>query len=727
SVISTATLMDDLAREPRSLQLFADRELRSEKGSRLLLVIDQFEELLTLCRSEEERTAWIGNLLTSAYAADCPVVVVIALRADFYAPCANYPELRQALAEHQEYIGAMNNAELRRAIEEPARRGGWELEAGLVDLLLRDVGNEPGALPLLSHALLETWERRQGRLLTLSGYTSSGGVREAIAETAERVFTDQFTREQQAIARRIFLRLTEPSEEACTADTRRRARFSELILKPEEAATTRTVLKALADARLIITSEDTAEVAHEALIREWPTLRRWLEENREGLRLQRHLTEAAQEWSVLGREPDFLYRGVRLAQARDWAKEHGDEMNVLEREFLSASIEEHDQEIKERESQRQRELEAAQRLAATQQQANVQLRKRALYLADAFVIAFIMALVALYFGDQARRTAIIAQNNARTAFARELAAESIGNLSADPERSVLLALQGTDLTYSVDRTVLPEVVEALHRAVQASHTQLTLQSPAEVETVAFSPDGTRLASFSSDGNTIVWDARTGQELFAIPGQALGYHVFATQRLAFNPDGKRLAITAQNDVKIIDASSGRPMITFSGHTAEVMAVAFSADGSRLATGSGDKTAKIWDASTGKLLLDLPAGRTDMVTSIEFSPDGTRIATASDTKIIKIWDGATGQLLLAVRSISDPYVSHASFGPEGKVLVVASGSETISLWDASSGALLYEFHPAGGSDTIALSPDGAEIVTGNFDGTIDLLDAKTHNVL
>jgi hypothetical protein len=268
SVTAAATLMDDFAREPRSLQIFVKRKLGLENGSRLLLVVDQFEELFALCRSEEEQTAFINNLLTAGSEEHGPVIVVITLRADFYAHCASYPKLREALAQHQEYIGTMNEEELRRAIEEPAQRARWEFESGLVDLLLHDVGWEPGALPLLSHALLETWQRRRGRTMTMSGYASSGGVRGAIAETAETVFTDQFTREQQAIARRIFLRLTELNDETSTADTRRRATFNELVLKPEEAATTHAVLKALADARLITTNADSAEVAHEALIRE---------------------------------------------------------------------------------------------------------------------------------------------------------------------------------------------------------------------------------------------------------------------------------------------------------------------------------------------------------------------------------------------------------------------------------------------------------------------------
>jgi hypothetical protein len=276
-------------------------------------------------------------------------------------------------------------------------------------------------------------------------------VRGAIAETAEAVFADQFNREQQAIARRIFLRLTELGDETATGDTRRRASFTELILNPEEATATQSVLKALADARLITTSQDSAEVAHEALIREWPTLRGWLEDNREGLRLHRHLTEAAHEWLASNREPDGLYRGARLAQAREWAVTHDEEMNALECEFLEASIALSECEAAERESQRQRELEAAQRLAeAEKQRAEVesqraeeqarsagQLRKRALYLAGAFVIAVGMAFVALFFGAQARQAAIAAQDQQRVAFSRELAAAAISNLDVDPERSIL--------------------------------------------------------------------------------------------------------------------------------------------------------------------------------------------------------------------------------------------------------------------------------------------------
>src|SRR6266545_566696 len=185
SVTATATLMDDLMQDPRSLTLFLARQ---NPKQHTLLVLDQFEELFTLCRDEFEREAFIDNLLTTLNQSEGNITLILTLRADFYAHLAQYPELREAVAKQQEYIGPMTTEELRRAIEEPAKRGHWVFEPGLIDLILRDVGDEPGALPLLSHALLETWKRRAGHTLTLKGYADAGGVRGAIAYTAERVY-----------------------------------------------------------------------------------------------------------------------------------------------------------------------------------------------------------------------------------------------------------------------------------------------------------------------------------------------------------------------------------------------------------------------------------------------------------------------------------------------------------------------------------------------------------
>ncbi|MFL5678659.1 MAG: adenylate/guanylate cyclase domain-containing protein, partial [Chloroflexota bacterium] len=216
----TAALIDDLAAERRSLHLFARQRLvPGRRPQRVLLVVDQFEEVYTLSRDEGERIAFLDNLL-SAIDGDGPVTVLLTLRADFYDRLAAHDGLRTAVAENQEYIGPMTAAELRRAIEAPAEAGGWELSPGLVDLILHDVGEEPGALPLLSHALLETWRRRRGNVMTLKAYAESGGVRGAIARTADRVYHAELDDAQQEIARSVFLRLTELGEG--NQDTRRR-------------------------------------------------------------------------------------------------------------------------------------------------------------------------------------------------------------------------------------------------------------------------------------------------------------------------------------------------------------------------------------------------------------------------------------------------------------------------------------------------------------------------
>jgi hypothetical protein len=338
----------------------------------------------------------------------------------------------------------MNADELRRAIEEPARRGGWELEPGLVETLLKDVGAgenrqpEPGGLPLLSHALLETWKRRRGRKLTLRSYTESGEVRGAIAKTAESVYS-RLTPLGQTIARRIFISLTELGEG--TQDTRRRAALGELSPNPDEAANVQAVLKLLADERLVTTDEKTVEVAHEALIREWPTLRGWLDEDREGLRLHRQLTEDAQEWEVLKRDEGALYRGARLAQAEEWAEKHDDEMTALEREFVLASHALVGREVAEREAQRLRELNTARKLAhATQarltaeaerareaEQSAKRLRIRSRIAIGVGLVAVVAGVVAIFFGLQAQRQASIA----RTAEAQAVTAQAL----ADEQRS----------------------------------------------------------------------------------------------------------------------------------------------------------------------------------------------------------------------------------------------------------------------------------------------------
>jgi hypothetical protein len=358
SVTATSTLMDDLKHDSRSLRLYVKKSLGETKS---LLLVDQFEETFTLCKDADERKAFIENLLSLADD-DNIARVVITLRADFYAHCAEYDGLRLALDKHQKYIGAMTPDELRQAITAPAQSAGWNFQPGLVDLILQDVGTEPGALPLLSHALLETWKRRQGHTLTLQGYHAAGGVKKAITQTAESVY-DKLTPAEQTIARGIFLRLTELGEGV--QDTRRRVKMDELGQGKEQDAVSK-VLKTLTDARLVTTEQDSAEVAHEALIREWGTLRKWLDEDRESLRLHRHLTESAGEWKRAGRDEAFLdHRGGRLEDALVFKENSLLSFATLEKEYLNACVSLRNKEQYEYEQQQiqQRFLQQTQRVS----------------------------------------------------------------------------------------------------------------------------------------------------------------------------------------------------------------------------------------------------------------------------------------------------------------------------------------------------------------------------
>ncbi len=360
SVTATETLSDDLRKSSRALHLYTRKLLAeattkaSRRNSRLLLFVDQFEELFTLCRDEPERRAFIDNLVHAVQPdIEGVITIVITLRADFYGHCLDYDSLHRILENNQRIVPAMNKEALRAAIVEPAKKAGLTIEEGLVDLLLRDVGDEPGGLPLLSHALLETWKRREGRQLTLAGYTSAGGVLGAIAQTAESTY-QSLSPEQQAIARSIFLRLTDLGEE--TQYTRRRARFDELVSDSASETQVRDVLHILSQARLITTARESLEVAHEALIRRWPRLLKWLEDDRDDLRLHRRLADAVETWLSLNKDPATLYRGRLLTDAGDWAERHQNDMNALEREFLETSQAAVDAEARAREASLEREL-----------------------------------------------------------------------------------------------------------------------------------------------------------------------------------------------------------------------------------------------------------------------------------------------------------------------------------------------------------------------------------
>jgi WD40 repeat protein len=767
SVTAAATLAADLEADPRSLGLYARRLLASPRAGgseRLLVVVDQFEELFTLCADPDERKLFIdcllnavgceaaaqstgdGKKLNVALRPDCPTTVVITLRADFYQHCGQYANLREALEQSQAYIGPMDQDELRRAIDEPARLGKWGFERGLVDLMLRDAGDEPGALPLLSHALLETWKRRRGRVMTLESYAEAGGVRGAIAKTAEAVYTG-LTQEEQAIARGIFLRLTELGEG--TQDTRRRVELAELIPGPEQATAVQAVLKTLTDARLVTTDKDvasgvqTVEVAHEALIRAWPRLRGWLAEDRAGLRVHRGLTEAALAWQKLGREPGSLYRGARLVEAGEYAEAHGDILNPLEREYLTASQEAVAAEAAEREALRQRELQAARQLAEEQKQraeaeaqraeveteraaeqarAAATLRRRALLLAGAFALAVLFLVAAVF----AARTAISQKNLADERRAVAVAAQATAEAErgrADRERDAAMAAQAAavaergradrerDTAKAAQTTAESERIRAETQAHLAFGRELATTSLSNLTT---DPERSILLALHAVSETQavtttmlpeVEDAlqrsvQTSRALLSLP-----LHRGEVYDVAYSPDGNRLVTASQDAARIWDATGGKLLLALSGHTDWVRAAVFSPDGQRAATASDDNTAIIWDPTSGKLLMRLD--HPDKVRSLAFTPDGQRLVTACFDGAVRVWDLRTGKALLTLQHGGNVYA--VALDPTGKRIASGNDQGDVRMWDATDGAQLTDLS-AGRLPVNALefTPDGQRLL-------------------
>jgi WD40 repeat protein/DNA-binding SARP family transcriptional activator len=740
SVTAAATLMDDMLQDSRSLALYLARHYPKEH---VLLVLDQFEELFTLCRDEFEREAFIDNLLATLRLGRDQITMILTLRADFYAHLAQYPELRDAVAQQQEYIGPMTMEELRRAIEEPARRAHWEFEPGLVDLILRDIGDEPGALPLLSHALLETWKRRAGHALTLKGYADAGGVRGAIAHTAETLY-QSLSMEEQAIAREIFLRLTELGEG--TEDTRRRASFEELLSHTAEPEEVRLVLNALADARLVTLSEDTAEVAHEALIREWPTLREWLNQDREGLKLHRHLTETSREWQLLEQDPDLLYRGARLAQAREWAALHPNALNAAERSFLDASIEQNQRELREKEEHQERELAQARKLAETEKaraeeqthSAN-RLRLRNRIITGVGIVALMLAIVAVLFGQQSNANAVKAQTNlgiadqqraaalnaqatAESSFqqaeSQRLGAEGVALAQApggNPELAALLAIRGLQMVYSSQADAALQL--ALPRLyARRVNEQAMRRGP--LYSIAITPDEKTLLT----SDLVLYDAETGKMSMNLQVNGWGTHV------AFSPNG-RLALAGIFDgyaAMIWDVKTGNLLQTLKGHTDRVMEASFSPDGKWVITGSADKTARLWDAATGKELRVF-SGHTDQVQSVTFSPDGKQVLTGSSDMTARLWDVATGQTLRTFKA-DDSGIYSVVFSPDGRRILAGTAGKIALIWDADTGQELLQFKGhAGAIRSAVFSSDGKQVLTAGDDLTARLWDASTGELL
>jgi len=462
AVDAPPSLVEPMQRDVRGLLRTIRRilpETSEGQGAQLLLVIDQFEELFTLVDDEERRNFFLDSLLAAISAPRSPLRVVVTLRADFYDRPLQYQALGNLLKASTEVVLPMTPEELTWAVREPARRTGVGLEEGLAEIIVADVTDQPGSLPLMQYALTELFERRQGNTMTREAYQEIGGVTGALGRRAEELYGGLNEDEREA-ARQLFMRLVTLGEGV--EDTRRRVLRSELLTiinEQQPAVNTQQstgtgqqltinnsplaiVIDSFGAARLLTFDHDpatrggTVEVAHEALLREWVRYRSWLDESRDDIRRQRLLAVAAAQWADAGEDASYLLRGNRLTEFVAWAETTTSRADAValtgqEHNFLDASLAAHEQQRAEEQARQQRELENAQKLAETEskraeEQTNSAriLRRRAAFLAGALVVAALLAIAAFFFARQSNQNAIVAQENAVLATTREAQAQA---------------------------------------------------------------------------------------------------------------------------------------------------------------------------------------------------------------------------------------------------------------------------------------------------------------
>ncbi len=699
---------------------------------RLVLVVDQFEELFTTCTDEDERGRFVKRIVATASDPE-RAVVILALRADFSGECAAYSELAELLAANLVLVGPMTSDELRRAVELPARRVGIRVESSLGEALVAEIGDEPGGLPLLSTALVELWMARSDGWLKLEALAGLGGVRGAVARLADSSY-ENLTDDERSAARRLFMRLASTGEEGVLA--RRMVPLSELDLQRDPVLA--MVVERLTDDRLLTAHHGAVEVAHEALLREWPRFQEWLREDLQGRELREHLTQSAKRWEAADRDAAELYRGARLSATVDWAAGRQQELNELEREFLRESRAESEREL------------------ARQRRANRRLK-------GLLVGVGVLLLAAIGAGVFALVQRSDAKHKARIALGRQLGAEAVSQPRIDV--SMLLARASLDFDHSLrtEGTLLATLLR--EPAVTGTFTVPIEDRPLQVRV---SPDGRTIAVSTNNNMMRFYDTRTHREVGAAPlvnadytyvpstgqlfaaapesppgyrlldprtGRSLGAFVFSklwqiTPSTPFEPavvtaDGRRAFVIwavwhadgteGETFAETWRLSRPGPSHLVPLHATGILAATATTDG-RLVVAT-DGAISTWDAATMRRISEVPGPRLRAAFAPgALSPDGRTLAYGLPDGTVHFFDVATGKTTAGAGAHAAG-VTRMAFSPDSRTVVSTGDDGLAILWNSATGVPVERLTGhAGRVQWPDFSADGKTLYTPSLDGTI-----------
>lgn len=675
----------------------------------IVVCIDQFEELFTLAPAAQ-RNKLIEALSAMTDPAHSSVRIVIAVRADFYEACAQVPWLADRITDNQVLVGPMTDAELRRAIVEPARRAGLHLERGLVEAIISEAGEEVGALPLVAHALVETWLRRKGNTMTLEGFRAAGGVAGAISQTADLTFEHRFNDAEKAASKSLFLRLVTPGDG--TTDARRILARSEIDHDPN-ARILHHVVEGLTEARLLTVNDATVQIAHEALLRTWPRLRDWIEESRDDLRTRQRISRAAEEWLAEGRDQDRLYHGTPLLSALEWMEKNPDQLSDLERSFVEASEEAHQRERAAAETEGRR-VRRVRRIATG----------ALAFLAIGATAASFIAFFAFRVAQSSKELADQATVEANERFVVALGAVANELVDEDPLLALYLAAE------AVARAPREAPGYDARSSLLASRYALSLGGPAllgspvsagDARVLALSTDGELLAAGGRDGAIDLIDATTRQP----SGPPVRGHKGGVEDLDFAPRADLLASVGDDGLvqlwPIDSGMIGRPQ-TVARFDDVVWAVRFDPTGSTIATAAEDGTVRLWDAIADAPVRPPLVDRIGDFLSVAFSTDGRGIIAGNGEGDIHGWDVPTGASLFEpIRGFHTSDIWDLAFDPAKQFFATSSSDGKSILFAYPAGTMIGPgVAPDDRISGVAFSPDGKTLFGGGDDGRVRLWD-------